>query len=63
MFTESEQLKDVVVTISVVNYDDDNQPYAATYVYRYDLEGDPHEFISHLESSKQLIEGGQIGAQ
>jgi len=61
MITEAEQLKDVVIIITSVEYGDDDKPYSVTHIRRYDLEGSSARFVAHLETSDQLIDGGQIG--
>ena len=53
-------LRDVVITISEVELDDDNQPFAVTRVYRYDLEGPVEAFIGYVECCNGIIEGSQM---
>ena len=53
-----EQLRDVVITISEVELDDDGNTYAVTKVYRYDLADKVKDFVTYLEGCKQLVEGG-----
>jgi hypothetical protein len=56
----TEQLKDLVITISYVEFYGDDKPYAATRVYRYDLKGSIDEFIKSLEFHPNLVEGGRM---
>lgn len=58
--TKTGELRDVVITVSEVEYDDDQNPYAATKVYRYDLVGEVEDFITHLDRCEGLIEGGMM---
>lgn len=67
---EAEQLKDVVITISYVAYDDDEKPYPATMVFRYDLQGDALNFIMQVEAiqdmvveRRMIVEGGPMRNQ
>ena len=50
-----EQLKDIVITIASVAYDDEGNPYAVTRNYCGDLEGSIEDFIAEIEELDQLI--------
>lgn len=52
---ENEQLKDVTITIGVVEYDDEDKPYATSYTFKGDLTGSIAEWIQHVSSGKQLV--------
>jgi len=61
-------IKDVVITFSDVDEDDDGNPYATTKVYRYDLgtlKGQHttdciEHFIQYVESYEGIMEGSQM---
>lgn len=50
-----EQLKDIVITIASVTYNDEGTPYAVTRNYCGDLEGSIEDFIAEIEEIEQLV--------
>lgn len=58
--TKTGELRDVVIAVSEVAFDDDQNPYAVTIVHRYDLVGKVEDFIAHLEAFEDIVEGGRM---
>lgn len=61
MANETEQLKDVVLIVGVVE-EGDGVDYAGSRVFRFDLEGDVSSFIKHIESYKKVVHSEKLGA-
>ncbi|KKM92921.1 hypothetical protein LCGC14_1213580 [marine sediment metagenome] len=50
------QLKGITIIIDSVDYDDDDNPYSITNIYRGDLEGSIQTFIRRISLNPQLVE-------
>lgn len=56
----TEQLKGITIIIDSVDYDDDDNPYSVSKVYRGDLEGSIEKFIEAVEENSQIVEFSQM---
>ncbi len=50
-----EQLKDITIIISSVDYDDEGNPYTITRKYSGDLEGSIDAFIFNVSNDRQIV--------
>ena len=54
-------LRDVVISISEVELDDEGQPYAVNTVLHYDLAGTADDVVRLIDAHQELfVEGGQM---
>ena len=54
------QLKGITIIIDSVDYNDDDEPYSVSKVYRGDLEGPIDKFIEGVKENSQIVEFSQM---